>query len=145
VFQFAAGRAGGLIRTAIGLLTLGTCVDPLLAKPINVSIDAGALSEPVTRYEYGMFIEPIGALIARSLWAEMLDDRKFYYPVVAQGKDPPVPQSVEGRPGVQYRKWRPIGGDDAVVMDSTDLGPRAGESPLGGGPGARGRLAKLSV
>jgi alpha-L-arabinofuranosidase len=88
--------------------------------PIPVTIDTRHTSEPVTQYEYGMFIEPIGGLIARSLWAEMLDDRKFYYPIVAAGLDSPVPQSVEGRRGIIYRKWRPIGGDDAVVMDSHD-------------------------
>jgi alpha-L-arabinofuranosidase len=35
-------------------------------------------------------------LIARTLWAEMLDDRKFYYGIVAEGKDAPPPRSVEG-------------------------------------------------
>jgi alpha-N-arabinofuranosidase len=64
---------------------------------VVVTIDAGNRSEPVTPYEYGMFIEPIGGLIARTLWAEMLDDRKFYYAIVAEGKDVPPPKSVEGR------------------------------------------------
>jgi alpha-N-arabinofuranosidase len=86
----------------------------------SVTIDARQASEPVTRYEYGMFIEPIGGLIARSLWAEMLDDRKFFYPIVAEGKDAPVPQSVEGRRGITYRKWRPISGEEAVTMDTHD-------------------------
>jgi alpha-L-arabinofuranosidase len=88
------------------------------AGPVSVTIDARQTSDPVSKYEYGMFIEPIGGLIARSLWAEMLDDRKFYYPIVPEGKDPPPPQSVEGRPGISNRKWRPIGGDEAVVMDA---------------------------
>jgi alpha-N-arabinofuranosidase len=65
-----------------------------------------------------MFIEPIGGLVARTLWAEMLDDRKFYYPVVAPAFDTPPPLNAEGRPGVSYRKWRPIGGDTAVTMDT---------------------------
>src|SRR5579862_1932403 len=90
------------------------------ASSLLVTVDARQASEPVSRYEYGMFIEPIGGLIARSLWAEMLDDRKFFYPIVAEGKDPPVPQSVEGRRGFTYRKWRPIGDDDAVAMDVHD-------------------------
>jgi len=121
MFQRATDRGGGLMRTAISLLILaGGLAEPALAQPISVSIDTRSTAEPVTRYEYGMFIEPIGGLIARTLWAEMLDDRKFYFPVVAAGKDPPVPRSVEGRPGVEYRKWRPVGGDDAVVMDSRD-------------------------
>ncbi|HWU81197.1 MAG TPA: alpha-N-arabinofuranosidase, partial [Caulobacter sp.] len=57
--------------------------------------------------------------MARTLWAEMLDDRKFYYPVVPAALDTPPPLNAEGRPGVSYRKWRPIGGDDAVTMDRT--------------------------
>jgi alpha-N-arabinofuranosidase len=86
---------------------------------VKVTIDVHTTSDPVTQYEYGMFIEPIGGLVARTLWAEMLDDRKFYYPIVAAGKDLPVPISVEGRPGVVYRKWRPLGAD-SVQIDTQD-------------------------
>ena len=43
-----------------------------------VAIDAGKTSPPISPYVYGQFIEHIGELINRSLWAEMLDDRKFY-------------------------------------------------------------------
>jgi alpha-L-arabinofuranosidase len=107
-----------LLCSAMGTFLSNTA--PGAASPLRVTIDARQTSEPVTRYEYGMFIEPIGGLIARSLWAEMLDDRKFFYPIVAEGKDPPVPQSVEGRRGIMYRKWRPVGGDDVVAMDSHD-------------------------
>ena len=52
------------------------------AGPVKVTVDGASRAAPVTKYEYGMFIEPIGGLVARTLWAEMLDDRKFYYPVV---------------------------------------------------------------
>jgi alpha-N-arabinofuranosidase len=90
------------------------------AGPVAVSIDARVTAAPVTAYEYGMFIEPIGNLIGRSLWAEMLDDRKFYYPILAEGKDPAAPPAIEGLPGITYRKWRPIGGDDVVVMARQD-------------------------
>ena len=89
------------------------------AQTITAAIDAGKRSDPVTKYEYGMFIEPIGSLVARTLWAEMLDDRKFYYPIVPEARDVPPPPSVEGRPGIASRKWRPIGGDDAVAMDKS--------------------------
>jgi len=30
---------------------------------------------------YGQFIEHIGDIVIRSVWAEMVDDRKFYYTV----------------------------------------------------------------
>jgi alpha-N-arabinofuranosidase len=115
--RFTLARLGILLAAALGVAAHAA---PVRVAPVPVSIDARATALPVTRYEYGMFIEPIGALIARSLWAEMLDDRKFYYPIVPQARDAPVPPSVEGRPGILYRKWRPIGGDDVVAMDQTD-------------------------
>jgi alpha-N-arabinofuranosidase len=90
------------------------------AEPVKVTIDGASRAAPVTKYEYGMFIEPIGGLVARTLWAEMLDDRKFYYPVVPPALDTPPPLNAEGRPGVSYRKWRPVGADDAVTMDAKD-------------------------
>ena len=107
------------MRLLIGIALAATLAQADAA-PLSVTINARQTSDAVTKYEYGMFIEPIGPLIARSLWAEMLDDRKFFYPIVPEGKDPPVPQSVEGRRGIVYRKWRPIGGDNAVAMDSHD-------------------------
>jgi alpha-L-arabinofuranosidase len=106
-----------LLCCAIGTAVLYSTA-PRAADSLRITIDARQASEPVTQYEYGMFIEPIGGLIARSLWAEMLDDRKFFYSVVSEGKDSPVSQSVEGRRGIMYRKWRPVGGDDAVVTDT---------------------------
>ena len=95
---------------------LGAMAAVSQAEPVSVTIDARQTSAPVSRYEYGMFIEPIRDLIARSLWAEMLDDRKFYYPIVAAGTDAPVPGAA-ARTGATDKKWRPIGGDDAVSMD----------------------------
>ena len=102
----------------IGTLLLVTLAQG--GSSVKITVNARERAEPVTRYEYGMFIEPIGGLIARTLWAEMLDDRKFFYPIVPEGKDAPAPDSVEGRRGVTYRRWRPIGADTAVTMDSHD-------------------------
>jgi alpha-L-arabinofuranosidase len=83
-------------------------------QPIAASIDVQQTSEPVSKYEFGMFIEHIGALIYRSLWSEILDDRKFYFPITSQ------PENANGRPGfpgMQLRKWRPVGPDTVVTMD----------------------------
>jgi alpha-N-arabinofuranosidase len=90
----------------------------LQAREAQARLDFAQRHDAVTKYEYGMFIEPIGGLIARSLWAEMLDDRKFYFPVVAEGRDPQQPKGVEGRPAMANRKWRPVGDEAAVTMDS---------------------------
>jgi alpha-N-arabinofuranosidase len=63
-----------------------------------------------------MFIEHIGGTMYGSLWAEMLDDRKFYFPIVS--KDPESQTRTQGNPmRFQLRKWRPIGPDESVVMD----------------------------
>ncbi len=48
---------------------------------IVATIDTTKVGQPISKYEYGMFIEHIGSLIYRSLWSEVLDDRKFYFPI----------------------------------------------------------------
>jgi len=37
--------------------------------------------EPISPYIYGQFIEHLGRCIYGGIWAEMLEDRKFFYPV----------------------------------------------------------------
>ena len=97
-------------------------------KRIAVTVDAGKTRAPISPYLYGQFIEHIGDLVNRSVWAEMLDDRKFYYDINSDA----APQ-VQSRPGPlrrrQPNRWRPIGPDSAVVMDRDH--PYVGEhSPL---------------
>ena len=99
------------------------------ATRIAVTIDAGKTRPPISPYIYGQFIEHIGDLVNRSVWAEMLDDRKFYYAV---SSDNPAPQTTT-RPGpFRGRRpnwWRPVGPDSAVTMDRNH--PYAGEhTPL---------------
>jgi alpha-N-arabinofuranosidase len=66
-----------------------------------------------------MFIEHIGPLIYRSLWSEMLDDRKFYFPIASKEPDAQARQGG-GFPGRQLRKWHPVGPDEIVVMDKSN-------------------------
>jgi alpha-N-arabinofuranosidase len=111
-------RMGGLV--ALAFASFGADIGAVQAQAIRATIDTGRVSARVTAYEYGMFIEPIAGLVNQTLWAEMLDDRKFYYPVRVKGKDEKVPDTVEGRPAPVFRKWRPVGGEDAVVMDQVE-------------------------
>jgi alpha-L-arabinofuranosidase len=92
-------------------------VAPAPPEKIVVTIDITKASEPVSKYEYGMFIEHIGTLIYRSVWSEMLDDRKFYFPIVSQ--EPKSAGRAQGGPfrNMQLRKWRPVGPGEVVVMD----------------------------
>ena len=89
---------------------------PTTPDRIAANIDATQTGVPVSPYEYGMFIEHIGNTMYNSLWAEMLDDRKFYFPIVS--KDPETTPRAGNNPmRFELRKWRPIGPDDAVAMD----------------------------
>ncbi len=84
------------------------------AQKIVATIDASQTAAPVSPYIFGMFIEHIGKTMYTPLWAEMIDDRKFYFPITSQ--DPPTGER-RGFPGMSVRKWRPIGGDSVITMD----------------------------
>ncbi|MDR1959371.1 MAG: hypothetical protein LBQ54_10095 [Planctomycetaceae bacterium] len=48
----------------------------------TVKIDASQHGKPINPYIYGQFIEHLGRCInGGGIWAEMLEDRKFFYPV----------------------------------------------------------------
>lgn len=106
---------------------------------IAVSIDAGKTGVPISPYIYGQFIEHIGDLINRSLWAEMIDDRKFYSDINSKPVEAGRGGRGFGRGGRQTALWRPIGPDESVVMDRqnpyvgehTPLVRLAGNSPRG--------------
>jgi alpha-L-arabinofuranosidase len=83
-------------------------------QPVTVTVDASKTRAPITKYVYGQFIEHLGGIINNGIWAEMLDDRKFYNPVVSQTQTiNPVP----GRRG-QLRRWTPVGPDEFITMDA---------------------------
>jgi len=48
------------------------------AGPPAAIIDAGARRAPMSKYIYGQFIEHLGRCIYGGLWAEMIEDRKFF-------------------------------------------------------------------
>ena len=114
LFEFLL--AGAALTLAVGSPALSA------AKRIAVSIDASKTAPPISPYMYGQFIEHIGDLINKSVWAEMLDDRKFYNDVTSK---PPVQAGRgggrgaggPGRGGRPPARWLPIGPDDAVTMD----------------------------
>jgi alpha-L-arabinofuranosidase len=81
--------------------------------PLTAAIDASQVGEPISKYLYGMFLEHAGNLVYRSFWSELLDDRKFYFPVNSQEVKEPATQGFRA----PLKKWRPIGPDASVVMD----------------------------
>ena len=91
--------------------------EPAVPDRLMVTINTQQTVEPVSKYEFGMFIEHIRTLIYRSLWAEMVDDRKFYFPISSTEPDSPAPPAGSPPRGMPLRKWRPVGPDEFVVMD----------------------------
>jgi len=89
-------------------------------RPIAV-IDAEKTGQPMSKYIYGQFIEHLGRCIYQGLWAEMLEDRKFFWPV-GQGESP----------------WKAIGDAGSVKMDKSKpfTGEHTPRATLSGtGPG----------
>lgn len=81
------------------------------ASVIPVSFDIHKQYEPISRLVYGQFIELLFNYFEGGLWAEMLGDRKFFYPV--NSKDELVPINTRNYLG----RWKPVGADRYVVMD----------------------------
>ncbi len=85
-------------------------------QPVNVTIDTSKTGAPISKYIYGQFLEHGGNIVNEGVWAEMLDDRKFYHPVTSKpAEEPPVPAWRHRSPP---RHWLPIGGDEFVTMDT---------------------------
>lgn len=102
-----------LLSSTIGMLAQTQAVSP---NPITVTVNTQKTMSPVSKYEYGMFIEHIRDTMYRGLWSELLEDRKFYFPI-SSAPDTPVQQQAGGPPRGPQRRWRPVGGDEVVTMD----------------------------
>ncbi len=86
--------------------------------PVNVVIDASKTGAPISNYLYGQFLEHGGNIVNENIWAEMLEDRKFYYPVTP--KPPEQPAGPAWRRRGPLRHWTPVGGDEVVTMDTKE-------------------------
>ena len=108
-----------LLLVLLAALAIAAASAQTPAQRIAVTIDASKTAAPISPYIYGQFIEHIGDLVNRSMWAEMIDDRKFYYPVTSA-----APQQRPGggsgpMRGRRANRWMPIGPDASVTMDKT--------------------------
>jgi len=74
VFVMATMSAGSYCLAGDGSAGAST------PKPV-VTVDVTNRGEPISKYVYGQFIEHLGQCIYGGIWAEMLEDRKFYYPI----------------------------------------------------------------
>ena len=70
-------------------------------KTAAVTVDAIQVGAPISKYIYGQFIEHLGRCIYGGIWAEMLEDRKFCYPV-----------------GDRESPWKALGDASSLTMDA---------------------------
>ncbi len=103
------------------LVACGLLLSPLQAQPsrtVAIDIDARNTGAPINPFIYGQFIEHLGRCIYGGIWAEMLEDRKFYFPVTADYA--PYARLTETEfPVVGASPWE-ILGDAAGVTMTTD-------------------------
>lgn len=109
----------------ITIIITGT-FSPVFGQQRSVTIDAGKTGEPISKYIYAQFIEHLGRCIYGGIWAEMLEDRKFYYPITDEYQ-PYRQRRGRGRqrqqspyPVVAASPWQIIGEAGSVSMVEED-------------------------
>ncbi len=108
--------------------------------PPRMAIDAEKTGKPMSKYIYGQFIEHLGRCIYQGIWAEMLEDRKFFQPV-GEGESPWKPVGEAGL--VRMDKVRPFTGEHTPRVMLGGRGPAGivqGELALVEGKEYAGRI-----
>ena len=67
---------------------------------------------PIHPFVHGMFTELLGNMFENGIWAEMLSDRKFFYPV--DNSETLTPRNSKRH----QLRWRPVGPESSVTMDT---------------------------
>lgn len=102
-------------KVALSVVLLPSLV-PAQSRPVHATVDVSKTGAPISRYIYGQFLEHGGNIVNEGVWAEMLEDRKFYYPVTST--PPPEPPGPAWMHRAPRRHWLPIGGDAVITMDT---------------------------
>lgn len=114
------------VRRVVLVFSALACTAGLRAdtRTIAIAVDASKTGPPISKYVYGQFLEHLGGIVNDNFWAEMLDDRKFYYPITATPPQEAAP-SGGGPRRRALRRWTPVGSPGAVTMDASK--PYVGE------------------
>lgn len=102
------------------ILLLACSAAALRATPIDVRLDATRTGAPINPFIYGQFIEHLGRCIYGGIWAEMLEDRKFYFPITAEYA-PYKDLTDSAFPVVGASPWQIIGEPAGVTMVKHDV------------------------
>jgi alpha-N-arabinofuranosidase len=106
------------------------------AAAIDVKLDTARTGAPINPLIYGQFIEHLGRCIYGGIWAEMLEDRKFYFPITATYA-PYSSLKDTAFPVVGASPWEIIGPADGVAMVTKDAFVGEHSPRLAAGAGLR--------
>ncbi len=116
-------------------LSLGACAASGAA-PAPLTVDASARRTPISPYLYGQFTEHLGRCIYGGIWAEMLEDRKFFFPITADYRPYRALQDTP-YPVVGASPWQIVGDPAQVTMITAGAFVGKQSPRLGAGAGIR--------
>jgi alpha-N-arabinofuranosidase len=83
----------------------------------RIKVDAARVGQPMSPLIYGQFIEHLGRCIYGGIWAEMLEDRKFHFPITSEYR-PYRSLTDQPFPVVGASPWQIIGAAESVSMNA---------------------------
>jgi alpha-N-arabinofuranosidase len=108
------------IISSIFFCVTGLCAS--LFADASVKVDMEKTNAPISKYIYGQFIEHLGNCFYGGLWAEMISDRKFYYPVTDDYNPWGTDEDRSWNSGrfnfLNASPWKVIGPPGTVGMDT---------------------------
>lgn len=87
--------------------------------PVRIAIDPQQRRDVIRPFVYGQFIEHLGRCVYGGIWAEMLEDRKFYHPIT-DDYAPYTSLQDTPFPVVGASPWQIVGPAGSIRMDPTD-------------------------
>ncbi|MFC1485438.1 alpha-N-arabinofuranosidase [Candidatus Latescibacterota bacterium] len=79
---------------------------------VMATVDATETGVAINPFIYGKFTELLGNYFEKGLWAELVSDRTFFYPVDSSEELVPVNRKRN------FNRWWPVGPDECIVMDN---------------------------
>lgn len=111
-----------LFFCTVSIAFLNQCSSPDTTDRTIVEVDISQQGVPIEKYIYGQFIEHLGRSIYGGIWAEMIEDRKFYYPITWEfepfGTDTDPFWNTGPYPYLKASPWQVIGNKNTVMMDN---------------------------
>jgi alpha-N-arabinofuranosidase len=103
-------------RSLYTVLLLGiSSVTNGIAGPMELKLDTTRTGAPISPYIYGQFVEHLGRCIYGGIWSQMLEDRKFYFPITAD-YSPYRDLTNSAFPVVGASPWQILGPSAGVAL-----------------------------